>query len=195
MDAQSDIPPEQGEELPQELLTVREMAKRLHVHPNTLRQWSDSGLIRSYRIGVRGDRRFSAADVNTVITTAEPKPRGSVLIVDDDPAVRQLLEHAVGEQGCKVTAVESGETALEELKKQHFDLVFLDLVLPGLSGLEVLRSIKANNKATVVAVITGYGEDPIALEAMSMGPMFFIRKPFDIADITEALNATIGVGR
>jgi len=173
------------------LLTVRDVAQLLHVHPNTVRQWSDHGLIKTYRVGTRGDRRFNREDVNRVVVTAKPNLRGAVLIVDDDPGVRQLLEDVVVEQGYKATAVESGERALEELEKQRFDLVLLDLVLPGLMGLEVLRSIKAKSKRTVVAVITGSGDDPIALEAMSLGPLFFILKPFEMADVIEVLDATM----
>jgi len=156
-----------------------------------VRQWSDHGLIKTYRVGTRGDRRFNREDVNRVVVTAKPNLRGAVLIVDDDPGVRQLLEDVVVEQGYKATAVESGERALEELEKQRFDLVLLDLVLPGLMGLEVLRSIKAKSKRTVVAVITGSGDDPIALEAMSLGPLFFILKPFEMADVIEVLDATM----
>ena len=94
-------------------------------------------------------------------------------------------------EGYEVVAVASGERALEELEKQHFDLIFLDLVLPGLSGVDVLRAIKERNQRTLVAVITGYGDDPIAMEAMSLGPLFFIRKPFKMSDITEVLDAVM----
>lgn len=186
-----DVAPEREDWLPGRLLTVREVARVLHVHPNTVRQWSDDGLIRSYRIGPRGDRRFSLADVTGAIATAPPNHRSAVLIVDDDREVRQLLKEAVAGQGCRVTAAASGEKALDELEKQQFDLVFLDLVLPGLSGLEVLRSIRANSRSTAVAVVTGYDEDPVALEAMALGPIFFIRKPFKLADVVDVLNTTV----
>lgn len=181
----------EGKRLPESFLTVREVADMLHVHTNTVRAWSDLGLIKSYRVGPRGDRRFRAKDINTFITTVGPSLGGAVLIVDDDLGIRQLMEDAVVEQGHKVVAVDTGERALEELERQHFDVIFLDLVLPGLSGVDVLRSIKERNKSTLVAVITGYGDDPIALKAMSLGPLFFIRKPFKMSDITEVLDTVI----
>ena len=68
-------------------------------------------------------------------------------------------------------------------------------MLPRLSGVEVLRAIKERNERTLVAVITGYGDDPIALEAMSLGPLFFIRKPFKASDITDVINTVIGIKR
>lgn len=179
---------EQRGRFPGKLLNVREVAELLHVHPNTVRQWSDGGLIRSYRIGPRGDRRFSLAEVTGSVATGLPSQSPNVLIVDDDRQVRQLLEDAVEIHGCTVTAVGTGEKALDELKESHFDLVFLDLLLPGLSGLEVLQSIKTNYRNTAVAIVTGYGEAPIAMEALSLGPVFFIRKPFKIADVAEVLD-------
>ena len=181
----------EGNQLPDRLLTVREVADLLHVHSNTARRWSDLGLIKSYRVGPRGDRRFRAEDLNSFITSIKPNLGGAALIVDDDPGIRQLMEDAVVEQGYKVVAVESGERAMEELERQRFDLIFLDLVLPRLSGVDVLRAIKERNMRTLVAVITGYGDDPIALEAMSLGPLFFIRKPFEMSDITEVLDAVM----
>jgi len=181
----------EGNQLPDRLLTVREVADLLHVHTNTVRGWSDLGLIKSYRVGPRGDRRFKAKDINNFITTVRPNLGGAALIVDDDIGMRQLMEDAVVGEGYEVVAVASGERALEELEKQHFDLIFLDLVLPGLSGVDVLRAIKGRNQRTLVAVITGYGDDPIAMEAMSLGPLFFIRKPFKMSDITEVLDAVM----
>ncbi len=181
----------EGNQLPDRLLTVREVADLLHVHTNTVRGWSDLGLIKSYRVGPRGDRRFKAKDISNFITTVRPNLGGAALIVDDDIGMRQLMEDAVVGEGYEVVAVASGERALEELEKQHFDLIFLDLVLPGLSGVDVLRAIKERNQRTLVAVITGYGDDPIAMEAMSLGPLFFIRKPFKMSDITEVLDAVM----
>ena len=178
-------------QLPDRLLTVREVADLLHVHTNTARRWSDLGLIKSYRVGPRGDRRFRAEDLDSFITTIKPNLGGAALIVDDDPGIRQLMKDAVVDHGYKVVAVDSGESALEELDRQRFDLIFLDLVLPRLSGVEVLRAIKERNQKTMVAVITGYGDDPVALEAMSLGPLFFIRKPFQISEITEVLDAVM----
>jgi excisionase family DNA binding protein len=180
-----------GNKLPERFLTVREVADLLHVHTNTARRWSDLGLLKSYRVGPRGDRRFRAEDINAFITTIKPNLGGAALIVDDDPGIRQLMEDAVEGHGYKVVSVDCGEKALDELDRQRFDLIFLDLVLPRLSGVEVLRAIKERNQKTMVAVITGYGDDPVALEAMSLGPLFFIRKPFEMSQITEVLDAVM----
>ncbi|MFQ5987538.1 MAG: response regulator, partial [Dehalococcoidia bacterium] len=98
---------------------------------------------------------------------------------------------AITAQGYKVVSVGTGEEAVAEVGKRHFDLIFLDLVLPGITGVEALSRIKGKDKKAVVTIITGYGDDPIALEAMSLGPLFLIRKPFRIEDIVEVLSILV----
>ena len=109
--------------------------------------------------------------------------------MDDDPEIQQLLANIVEGRGYSAIAVGSGKRALEEVRRGPFDLIFLDLVLPGLSGVDVLRAIKADSERTVVAIITGYGDDAIALEAMLLGPMFFVRKPFQVKDALKIIDA------
>jgi len=183
-----------GTFVPVRMATVQELAIILHVHPNTVRHWSNKGLLKSSRIGPRGDRRFSWEDLRSFLDNSSngaglgKPPRGKVLIVDDDYGIRRLLTDVAEKQDCEAVSVESGERALEELEKQHFDLIFLDLLLPGLDGVDVLRAIKAKGKNPVVAVITGYGDEPIALEAMSLGPLVLIRNPLHMADIIRVLD-------
>lgn len=177
------------------MLTVQEVADILHVHPNTVRHWSEQGLLRAHRVGPRGDRRFRAEDIDAFLNLCRRENGRAVLVVDDDPAILQLLKEAVEGRGYMVTCCKTGERAIEELGRQNFALVFLDLVLPGMSGVDVLRAIKDKGQKTVVAVLTGYGDAPVALQAMALGPMFFIRKPFGVSDILEVLDTTIGVQR
>ena len=179
------------------MLTVKEVSEILHVHPSTVRSWCDQGMLKAHRIGRRGDRRFRPEDVDNFLQLSGRGNggEGAVLIVDDDPQISQLVKDIVEGQGHSVTCCETGEQALREIGQHHFELVFLDLVLPGISGLEVLRAIKEREEKIVVAVITGYGDDPIALEAMKLGPMFFIRKPFNMSTIIEVLDAVMRVKR
>jgi len=177
------------------MLTVQEVADILHVHPNTVRHWSEQGLLRAHRVGPRGDRRFRAEDVDKFLSLCRREDGRAVLVVDDDPAILQLLKDAVERRGYRVTCCESGERALQELGRQSFALVFLDLILPGVSGVDVLRAIKDKSQRTVVAILTGYADAPVALQAMALGPMFFIRKPFGVSDILEVLDTVGGAQR
>lgn len=176
------------------MFTVREVATALHVHPNTVRHWCDHGLLKTIRVGPRGDRRFGWEDINSFINqwgnsaqSVNPYCR-HVLIVDNEYRIRSLLEDIVEEQGWEAISVSSIEAALNELKKLDFDLVFLTLALPGSDGLDVLQAIRAKEKRPIVVGITRHDDGLIALEAMSIGPLILIRKPFDTADIITVLD-------
>jgi excisionase family DNA binding protein len=173
------------------LLTVHEVAELLNVHPNTVRQWSDQGLLKSYRIGTRGDRRFRQEDITSFLNLKSKENGNTVLIVDDDVVVCNMLQDIVKGQGYSVVVANNGEKAVEVLDKQKFSLIFLDLVLPGLSGTEVLRHLKDIKSDAIVTIVSGYGESPIATEAMTLGPTFFVRKPFDVSAIRDILGLTV----
>lgn len=180
------------------MLTAEEVARVLNVHPDTVRNWGDHGLVTTYRIGPRGDRRFRWEDINSFLEckyesrSLAKQRRGMVLIVHNDCRIADPLQDAVRKQGHEAVSVDSGERALEELQKQDFALIFLDLALLRSSGMDVLRQIKAKGIRAVVALVTGQEDGPIALEAMSLAPFFFIRKPLDMIDIIGVLHTVMG---
>ena len=176
-----------------DLMTVKEVADYLKLNYMTVYKLAQKGRIPASKIG--GNWRFKKELLDEWIAKQSTVVEGSVLVVDDDPAVREMLSDVITEQKFKVVAVENGERAIAELERQHFDLVFLDLVLPGMSGPETLSAIKKKNEKAIVAIITGYGDDPIAMEAMSLGPLLMIRKPFKIDDIIEVLSIMSSAAR
>ena len=173
------------------LMTTKEAAEYLKLNYMTVYKLAQRGRIPASKIG--GNWRFRKDLLDDWLAKRARVVEGNVLVVDDDPGIVEMLSEVISRKGFKVVGVESGEQALEELEKQHFDLIFLDLVLPGMSGVEALATIKEKDKKAVVVIVTGYGDDPIAMEAMSLGPLFLIRKPFRIEDIVEVLNAVVGV--
>jgi excisionase family DNA binding protein len=177
----------------QELMTVKEAASYLRLKNSTLYKLAQKGKVPASKVG--GAWRFSKKMLDDWLSRQSHFTRGIVLVVDDDARVRDILQDVIIEQGYQVVAAENGEKAIEEMKKQHFDLVFLDLVLPGLSGIEVLRLLKVKGEKAVVAIVTGYGDYPIALEAMSVGPLLLIRKPFQVEDVVEVLNIVMKARR
>jgi DNA-binding NtrC family response regulator len=102
----------------------------------------------------------------------------TILIVDDEEFLRKELERILGEEGYTVRAVESGAGALEVVDREGADLVLLDLNLPDLHGVEVLREIKARDPEALVIVVTGYGSVESAVESLKLGAYDFIKKPF-----------------
>jgi two-component system, NtrC family, response regulator AtoC len=106
-----------------------------------------------------------------------------ILIVDDDEGVRQVLGQAMGESGYQVTTADSGEKAVAILRDLPFDLIILDMVLPRVDGLEVLKEISALRPETPVVMITGYASVETAIKAMKMGAVDYIVKPFRMEEV------------
>jgi len=107
-----------------------------------------------------------------------------ILIVDDEPPVRDLFVDLFKKEDCQPVAVGSGEEGLNILKKETFDVVLLDIKLPGMSGLEVLKNIRDNYKNLPVVMITGFGfdEDLIA-KSKQLGCSGYIGKNMPVAQI------------
>ncbi|NTU60237.1 MAG: sigma-54-dependent Fis family transcriptional regulator [Deltaproteobacteria bacterium] len=102
----------------------------------------------------------------------------TILIVDDEEFLRNELERLLGEEGYSVRAVDTGAGALGLLAKEGVDLVLLDLNLPDLHGIQVLREIKARDPDLLVIVVTGYGSVESAVESLKLGAYDYIKKPF-----------------
>lgn len=174
----------------QELMTIKEAANYLRISSSTIYKLVEKGRIPASKVG--GAWRFKKDVLDDWLNMQCCQPRGLVLVVDDDARVRGILGDIIVEQGYQVVSVESGQRAIEEVGRQSFNLVFLDLVLPDLSGIDVLRKLKAKDRNITVAVVTGYGDDPIAMEAVSMSPLVLIGKPFSVEDIHMVLSFVAG---
>jgi DNA-binding NtrC family response regulator len=107
-----------------------------------------------------------------------------ILIVDDESPVRELFEDLFKKEDCQVVGCASGEEALVHIKKDTFDVVLLDIKLPGMSGLEVLKNIRDTHKNLPVVMITGFGydEDLIA-KSKQFGCSGYIGKNMPVAQI------------
>jgi len=100
-----------------------------------------------------------------------------VLVVDDERPIRFLMEKELPRAGCVVTCAESGEDALERLRTQEFDVVLMDLKMPGIGGLEALRRIRESGASAEVVVLTGHPDVTSAIEAMKLGAYDYLTKP------------------
>ena len=108
---------------------------------------------------------------------------GAVLIVDDERSIRVGLTGLLGKEGYTVQAAESGQVALRLLSEHAFDLVFTDLRMPEIDGMQVLTHIGENYPETSVIMMTAYGSEKIAVEAMKAGARDYIVKPFDNEEV------------
>ena len=120
------------------------------------------------------------------------KPLASILLVDDDAPFRTVLAGELQQMGFTVSTAESGAQALAGCRDGVPDVVLLDLRLPDMSGLDVLKEIRASNAAADVIMLTGHGSIDTAIEAIRMGAFDYIAKPCPLGElelrITRALE-------
>ena len=112
----------------------------------------------------------------------------SILIIDDEENIRKYLGRALAKDGFDVFTAEYGKEGLNLLVRKHIDIVLLDLNLPDINGLDVLKEIKEVDVQSVIIIITAYGDITSAVEAMRLGAYDYLTKPFDIEDIKIVIN-------
>lgn len=111
-----------------------------------------------------------------------------VLIVDDQYGIRVLLHEVLENEQTQIFEAPNGQVALEIVASQKPDLVLLDMKIPGMDGLEILRHIRKIEPATKVIMMTAYGELDLIQEAMELGALTHFTKPFDIDELRIAVN-------
>ena len=112
----------------------------------------------------------------------------AVLVVDDERNIRLTLSMALEALNIPVDTAENGEEALQKLAEKSFQLMLLDLKLPDLDGLEVLRRVVDKHPATKVIIITAYGSVEVAVEAMKLGAIDFLQKPFQPTEVRDMVR-------
>jgi DNA-binding NtrC family response regulator len=110
-----------------------------------------------------------------------------VLVIDDDEVVGRSFDRVLSDKGYEVSTALSGEEALHTMDEEEFDVVFTDIKMPGIDGLEVTERIKARCPWTPVVVITGYGTDANEAKANVLGASGFVRKPLT-PEIIESIT-------
>jgi two-component system, NtrC family, nitrogen regulation response regulator NtrX len=103
-----------------------------------------------------------------------------ILIIDDEPAIRKALKEILEYESFEVTEVEDGPTALKVVEKENFDIIFCDIKMPRMDGIEVLTKLKEKGVEAPVVIITGHGSVETAVDALKKGAYDFIQKPLDL---------------
>lgn len=111
-----------------------------------------------------------------------------ILIVDDQTGIRILLMELFGNEGYEMFQAANGKAALEVVEQDSPDLVLLDMKIPGMDGLEILRHIKATHPHIYVIMMTAYGELDIIQKAKELGALSHFTKPFDIDEMRQAVD-------
>ena len=117
------------------------------------------------------------------------KPAQRALIVDDDEKIRYYLEVCLEDMGFACVSVATGERALNEIQRSSFDVLLLDVSLPGISGFEVLENVRVIDPDARVIMISGMDDPDLARHAIaSLGADLFMTKPCSPSDLRDAIN-------
>ncbi len=122
------------------------------------------------------------------------KTKGQILIIDDDPGICTTLSDILKDEGYEVKDFGEGRKALDFLKKNPFDVVFADLKLPDMDGMELLEQVKLINPESAVIMITGHASTATAVESLNEGAYAYVVKPFDLDELKTIIKkATKGI--
>jgi DNA-binding response OmpR family regulator len=116
----------------------------------------------------------------------------SILLVDDEVEILDAITEYLEREGYAVTRAIDGEEALRKVRNERPDLVLLDLGLPGLSGLDVLRRLREDHPRVPVVMLTGLNDEGQARRTLQMGAVDYISKPFDLDHLNRVVLAAIG---
>jgi DNA-binding response OmpR family regulator len=113
------------------------------------------------------------------------------LVIDDEESIRFFLTETLTRDGHQVVAVASGEAALAQIAAQTFDVVLLDLLLPGISGIAILGALRQRTRDTAVIVLTGHGSLQTAVEALRHGAHDYLFKPANIIELRASVRTAL----
>lgn len=117
--------------------------------------------------------------------------KSSVLVVDDEDALRTVLTSELSNEGYEVRNASDGDEAITELQKAKYDLVLLDIKMPRVNGFEVLKFIKEQQPKTKVVMLTGFADLKNAIESKKLGADDFVSKPYDLVDLLTTIERVL----
>lgn len=188
------------------LLSIGEVSKYLKIPKSTIYKLSRKGEIPSSKIGKQLRFRKSTVDIwldsqenkyDTSRTRLPAHQSKNILLIDDDKLVLRTITRFLKQQGCSVDTASSGEEAIKKAEKLNFDLIIVDVRMPGLNGIETIKRIrtsytKSNRQSAPEIVITGYLDPKAQREAEKIGITDYIYKPFAISDFIKSVKKKLG---
>jgi excisionase family DNA binding protein len=165
------------------LLTVKETAEYLRVPIPTIYYLIQRGQIPAIKIGGRWRIKKSSLDRDILRQDKQGQP--TVLVVDDDPGLQELFKTFLKKIGFSRVVVGTAKEAISSLRKQKFDLMFLDLQLPDAPGDQVYKTAKQIDPDLNVIVITGYPDSEVLDRVLQISPVTVLKKPLKIGQLNQ----------
>ena len=178
-----------------QFLTTEEVLDYLQINLRTIYRLLKARQIPAVRVGRQW--RFRRADLDQWLaaraaTGRDPLTRPRILVVDDDPTVLDLLGKSLSVSDYDVALVGDGPTALARLAEGDYDLLIIDLKMPGMDGLSVIREARRRNLDLPVIVVTGFSTEANAIEAINLGVTGYLTKPFRIPRLLNVAARALG---
>jgi excisionase family DNA binding protein len=174
------------------LITVKDVADYLKLKEQTVYLLARQNKIPSLKVG--GSLRFKKSQIDSWLSSRTDPPRQNlnqqrVLIVEDEETVRSTLKRMVELHGIAVVTAQSGPEAAEKTRQGSFRLVFLDLNMAGMNGVETLKALKEIDRELIFVAVTALtGEDQLFRNIIELGPIFVIPKPVTMQHISDVLG-------
>lgn len=173
------------------VMDASDAAVFLGAHVETIRRLARRGEIPSFKVGK--DWRFRREAIEK---WSEGRHTGgtpaAVLVVDDDVEVCRTISRAVERLGYRASQATDGASALTIASQDVPGLILLDLMMPGMSGVEFLKRLRAVHAGLPVAIVTGYAESDLIAEALTYGPLMIISKPAEENQLKQVLQMALG---
>ncbi len=178
-----------------QFLTTDEVLDYLQINLRTIYRLIKARQIPAVRVGRQWRFRRTDLDAWLAARTAGDRDvvsRPRILVVDDEPAVRELLGKSLTLSEYEVDLVGDGPTALDRLSGAEYDLLIIDLKMPGMDGLSVIREARRRNLDLPVIIVTGFSTEANAIEAINLGVSGYLTKPFRIPRLLNVAARALG---
>ncbi len=169
-----------------EFMTLDEVADYLRVTTKTVYRLLEKSAIPATKVGRQW--RFDRDAIDAWLRQNSRKAGGNILVIDDDESICNLFKDTLEGSGYTVTTTNTSLWGLELVKNQNYNMVFLDLKMPGMDGVELFRQIRLTKASMPVTIITGYPDTELMMSALTYGPLAVMKKPFRESDILDAVN-------
>jgi len=165
-------------------------------HVGTIEVSSEIGKGTTFSIRLPNIQRISdemnPSDQANFDTGGKTRRKGNILVVDDEEFICNLIKEALVTSGHSVDTANSADVVIELIRKNHYDIIFLDLTINGKSAIELLREMKIFDPSSVIVVISGTREEENIEKLIAEGAYSFIKKPFKINEITSIVSQVFG---
>ena len=172
-----------------EILNIHEVARYLKLPVSAVYRLAERRKLPGQKVGRQW--RFHRFLLDEWFRQRAATKHSTILVVDDEPAIRELMVGALATQTRELLTAGSGEEALASVKRFDVDLVILDLVMPGMNGVDTFRAIRSLRPALPVLIVTGYPDSDLMAQALEIGPFTMISKPVNLARLQKTVHRIV----